>query len=474
MHAPLLALLLAAAPPPAAPVRTLRVDFFHTGDATHELFAVDRLVIEPAPWPGNPKRPFDDTGLGNYFLEVKDAGSGALLYSRGFSSIYGEWEDTPAARERVRTLEESLRFPLPGVKVEVTLKKRSRGKPFAPVWSFAVDPRSDDIDDTSPPSPGPLMKLMVNGPPSDKVDLLLLCDGYTAAQRADFERDARRLMAVLFATSPFRERRGDFNVWGLCAPSSAPGISRPSTGIHHRSRVGATYDAFGSERYILTFDNRSFRDVASFAPYDFVEILVNGETYGGGGIFGLYGTAAAKSLWAPYVFVHEFGHHFAGLADEYFTSESALLPAQGRPEPWEPNVTALADPAKLKWQELVTPGTPVPTPWKKPAFETRDRELQAIRKRIRAEKRPEKEMDALFQKTKEEMTALLGSDTYAGAVGAFEGAMYESSGYYRPQEDCIMFTRNDVPFCRVCQRAISQVIDLYSSPAPAPMPSGPR
>jgi hypothetical protein len=463
----LLALLLSAAPSVPA-VRTLRVDFFHTGDASHELFSLERLVVEPAPWPGNPQRPLDDTGLGNYFFEVRSAASGALLYSRGFSSIYGEWEDTAAAKERVRTFSESLRFPLPADKVEVTLKKRSNGKPFAPVWTFAVDPHSQDIDTTPPPSPGPLLRLLVNGPSSTKVDLLLLCDGYTAAQRGGFERDARRMMALLFATSPFKERRADFNVWGLCAPSPATGISRPSTGIHRRSRVGATYDAFGSERYILTFDNHSFREVASFAPYDFVEILANGKTYGGGGIFGLYATVAAKSLWAPYVFVHEFGHHFAGLADEYFTSESAMLPQEGRPEPWEPNVTAANDVANLKWKALVSPGTPVPTPWKKQQFETRDRELQALRKQIRAENRPEAEMDKLFKQTKVEMTALLDHDTFSGKVGAFEGAMYESTGYYRPEEDCIMFSRNDVPFCHVCQAAISQVIDLYSgSPKPA-------
>ncbi|MGO8969347.1 MAG: M64 family metallopeptidase [Myxococcaceae bacterium] len=447
-----------------APVRTLRVDFFHTGDATHELFSLERLVIEPAPWPGNPLRPLDDTGLGNYFLEVRDAASSALLYSRGFSSIYGEWEDTAAAKERARTFSESLRFPLPVDRVEVTLKKRSLGKPFVPVWTFTVDPHSKDIDATLPPSPGPLMSLMVNGPSSAKVDLLILCDGYTRAQRADFERDARRMMAALFATSPFKERKADFNVWGLCAPSAVSGISRPSTGTHRRSRVGATYDAFGSERYILTFDNHSFREVASFAPYDFVEILVNANTYGGGGIFGLYAIAAAKSRWAPYLFVHEFGHHFAGLADEYFTSESTVLPQQGRPEPWEPNVTAVSELDKLKWKALVTPGTPVPTPWKKQQFEARDRELQAIRKQIRAEQRPEKEMDALFQQSKEEFTVLLNSDAYSHRVGAFEGAMYESTGYYRAQEDCIMFLRDDVPFCRVCQNAISQVIELYAGP----------
>ena len=125
---------------------------------------------------------------------------------------------------------------------------------------------------------------------------------------------------------------------------------------------------------MLTFDNRAFRDIAAFAPYEFVEILVNGQTYGGGGIFNLYSTVAADSAWAPYIFVHEFGHHFAGLADEYYTSDVAYLPAADRVEPWEPNATALLDPATLKWKDLVTPGTPLPTPWPKEEFETHSRD----------------------------------------------------------------------------------------------------
>jgi hypothetical protein len=228
--------------------------------------------------------------------------------------------------------------------------------------------------------------------------------------------------------------------------------------------VGTTYDAFGSERYVLTFENRAFRDLASFAPYDVVEILVNGQTYGGGGIFNLYATVAADSTWAPYVFVHEFGHHFAGLADEYYTSAVAYLPAADRVEPWEMNVTALRDPAAIKWKDLVTPGTPLPTPWDKAAFETYSQEIQAKRRAIRAANRPESEMDALFKAEQAEETRLLGSGAHAHAVGAFEGALYEARGYYRPQADCVMFTRNEVPFCAVCRRALEKVIDLYSQP----------
>jgi len=468
----LLALLVATSAAAATP-RTFRVDYFHTGNATEERFSLDRLVLEPLPWPGNPSRPIDETNLGKYLFEVRDQATNRLLYSRGFASIYGEWETTGEAKEVHRTFHESLRFPAPEKPVQVLLKKRDARNVFRELWSLVVDPKDMFVDTSAPASPGPLLPILKSGPSEQKVDLLILGDGYTAQQRAKFEKDARRLADILFTFSPFKERKADFNVWGLMPAAAESGISRPSTGIHRRSPVGATYDAFGSERYVLTFDNRAFRDIASFAPYDVVEILVNGNTYGGGGIFNLYGTVAADSLWSPYVFVHEFGHHFAGLADEYYTSESAYLPAEDRPEPWERNVTALKDPAELKWKALVAASTPLPTPWEKDAYETHAREVQQQRKQIRSQRRPESEMDALFTSQRDWEEKFLGSQKFAGKVGAFEGAMYEARGYYRPQVDCVMFTRDRVPFCAVCQQALSEVIDLYAgkssrSGAPAP------
>jgi IgA Peptidase M64/Peptidase M64 N-terminus len=454
--------LIGLAPAFAQAPRTMRLDFYHTGTATTEVFSVDRVVIEPTPWPGNPQWPLDDTNFGKYFFEVIDRASNRVLYSRGFASIFGEWETNGEAKGQARTFQESLRFPLPAAAVQVVVKKRDAANAFKEVWSTLVDPADQRIDPVPPASPGPLVELMKNGDPANKVDLLILGDGYTESERPKFEKDARRLVDLLFGTSPFKERRQDFNVWGLCPPAAESGISRPSTSKHRRSPIGATYDAFGSERYVLTFDNRQFRDIASFAPYDVVEIIANDRTYGGGGIFNLYATVAVDNQWAPYVFVHEFGHHFAGLADEYYTSEVAYLPAQERVEPWEANATIVVDPAKLKWKDLVTPGTPLPTPWPKEAYESQSREFQQKRRAIRAANKPEAEMEALFLEQQKQDTALLSSGPHAHGVGAFEGALYEARGYFRPEVDCIMFTRDNGPFCRVCQRAISRVIDLYS------------
>ena len=173
---------------------------------------------------------------------------------------------------------------------------------------------------------------------------------------------------------------------------------------------------FGLGRYALTYDNRALRNIAAAAPYDVVEILVNDTTYGGGGIFNQQSTVAAANESAEYVFIHELAHNLAGLGDEYVGTVTYETGAPVKVEPWEPNVTALHDPSALKWRDLVERGTPVPTPM-----------------------------------------------SYAGKVGAFEGAGYEARGLYRPEAACIMGSRKVVAFCRVCQRAINRIIDLHTN-----------
>ncbi|MYM84070.1 peptidase M64 [Duganella sp. FT50W] len=461
--ASLLALCAISATALAAQPATMRLDYLHSGNALDEHYAIDRVVIEPLPWPGNLSQTLDPTNRGNNLVEVVDAKTGKLLYSRGFSTIFAEWRTTDEATRADRGFQESVRFPLPEQPVKVRILKRDERNLFSVVWTTSVDPNAMDVIRKQPPAPVKPIGIRVNGPSEDKVDLLIVGDGYTQADMKKFEADARRLADHLFATSPFKERANDFNVWAIARPTSASGVSRPSTGVHKESPLGTRYDIFGSERYVLTTDNRALRELAQYAPYEFIEILVNNDTYGGGGIFGQFSTAAAGNDWANYLFVHEFGHHFAGLADEYYTSPVAYATGGERREPWEPNATALRDPAQLKWKKFIKEGTPLPTPWPKEAYETASRAYQKERAALRANQRPESEMSALFQRDLTQSSALFSRDPHVHTVGAFEGANYEATGYYRPEMQCIMFDRSD-KFCSVCADAITTIIDLYSRP----------
>ena len=458
-----LACLLAVdAPAPATVPATLRVQYVHAGTATEERFAL-RDVAREGPWPGPLSGLVDDGRQGVYRVEVRDAASGAVLFAQGFASIFGEWMATAEAKSTARGFDESVRFPEPAGPVDVAIARRGGDGGYKSLWTVRVDPRAPWIDRAPAPPGVRVWAVQESGPPAGKVDLLLIGDGYTAAEGEKWHRDAARLTEALFAVSPFRERRRDFNVWAIDVASDESGVSRPSDGVFRRSALRATYDAFGAERYVLAFDDARLREVAAAASYDFIEIVVNDRKYGGGGIHNLYATVAADNEFTPYVFVHEFGHHFAALGDEYYTSPDVYEAAAGRPEPPDPNVTA--DPRAAKWKDLVAAGTPLPTPWPKKEFEDGQKAYQERRKKIRAEGRPESEMEALFREEKARSTALLGP--FTGRVGAYEGALYESTGYYRPQADCIMFTRDDVGFCAVCRRAIEATIDRYAPP-PAP------
>ncbi|MFC5461167.1 IgA Peptidase M64 [Massilia niabensis] len=448
----------------AAQPATVRVDYTHSGNALSDTYALEQVLIEPLPWAGDTTRSLDNTNRGQNRVEVVDAKTGDLLYSRGFSTIFGEWRTTEEAGKMSRSFQESVRFPKPDRPVRVRILKRDERNDFSVAWSVEVDTDAPEVVKKLPPAPAKPIPVHVSGPSPQKVDLLIMGDGYTQADMAKFEADARRLSKHLFTVSPFRERANDFNVWALAVPTQESGVSRPSTGVHKASPLGTRYDIFGSERYVLTLDNRALRDIAQHAPYEFIEILVSNETYGGGGIFGQFSTAAAGNEWADYLFVHEFGHHFAGLADEYYTSPVAYASTSTRMEPWEPNVTALRDPARLKWKQHVKAGTPLPTPWPKAKYEEDSRAYQKRRAALRAANRPESEMNALFREDLARTKALFAKQPHRHAIGAFEGANYEASGYYRPAMQCLMFDRSDA-FCPVCQDGITDIIDLYAGKA---------
>ena len=441
---------------------TLRVDYVHTGISSEEHFALERLRIE-GEWPGSRTQLLDTTNRGKYWVELVDLSSQQVIYSRGFASIYGEWETTGEARSGFwRAIPEAVRVPEPKSPVQLRIRKRQADQSFAEVWTLRIDPTSRFVD-RAPLSQGDVIDLGVHGAAATKVDLVILGDGYCQDEREKFIADATRASDALFAESPFKERKKDFNVRAVFSAADHSGISRPRAGIYRESPLAARYNSFDSERYVLTLEDRAWRDVAAAVPYDFTLILVNERKYGGGGIYRLYSTAAADSGFADYLVVHEFGHHFAGLGDEYYTSPVAYEEfTAASVEPWEPNITVLLDPDNLKWRDLMEAETPLPTPWEKASYETASRASQARRAELRAAGAAEEELEALFREEQKKFSASLGAEQYAGKVGAFEGASYEPQGYYRPQVDCVMFTRNEVGFCPVCHRAIEETINLYA------------
>jgi hypothetical protein len=442
--------------------KTLRYDYHHVGTASEEHFALDGYRIE-GDWPGSRTHLVDDTNLGKYLFEVVDAATHRVLWSRGFASVYGEWETTGEAKKNWRAFEESQRFPEPRSPVMLRLSKRADDGCFRELDARVVDPSSRFVDRSPLASRGEVRAVFESGPPARKVDLLVLADGYTAEQRDKFARDVDRLVGVMFDTEPFRAHRGDFNVRALFQASPQAGIANPRKGEWKASPLGCAFNAFDSDRYVLTFENQTLRETAAQAPYDTLILLCNERKYGGGGIFNLWATVTADTEPAPYVFVHEFGHSFAGLADEYYSSQVSYETFNPPGvEPWEPNVTALLDPSKLKWKDLVAEGTPLPTPWDQKRYDEIDLAYQKKRKAAIDAKASEETSEALMREIKLQTKPLLEGEKHFHAVGAFEGAMYEARGLYRPEVDCIMFTRNPTTFCKVCARALERVIATYT------------
>lgn len=466
----LLLCALGASPASAAPLdfdahftgATLRFDYHHVGTASEDHIAPDRLRLE-GPWPGSRTQLVDDTNLGKYLFEVVDPKTNRVVYSRGFASIFGEWETTGEAKRQWRSLHESMRFPEPREPVLLVLKKRSDDGTFRELFAQRVDPNTRFVDRSAIPSTGEVVTVVENGPPSTKVDLLVLGEGYTAAQGAKFTADLERLAGVFLEFEPFKSRAADFNIRGIHVPSEESGISRPRNGVWRASPLGLSFNAFDSERYVLTYANERLRETAAQAPYDALILLFNDRKYGGGGIFNLWSTCAADSAEAPYLFVHEFGHSFAGLADEYYTSQVSYedFNREGV-EPWEPNVTALLDPAHVKWGDLIAADTPIPTPWDQDRYDTASFAYQEQRNALRESGASEEAAEALFDEVRGVTGPMLQSEPHFGQVGAFEGGGYRAKGIWRPEVDCIMFTRNPDTFCRVCSRGIERVIDLYA------------
>ena len=437
--------------------KTMRLDYFHAGTATEEHFATDRIISDGI-WSGSKKYLIDELRLGAYFFQVVDKQSKIILYSKGFSSIFGEWQTTPESATSWGAYHESVRFPWPIKPVTVILQKRDSLNNFKTLWTTDIDPHSRQVNPSDISHTNKVDIIAEHGPASQKVDLVILGDGYSKTEMEKFRKDAVRLSGYLMNAEPFKSHVNDFNIRAIETPGESSGVNKPHQEAFKRTPLKVHYGAFDSERYALTFDNRIVRDVASQVPYDIMVIILNERTYGGGGIYNLYTTVSADNKFAEYIMIHEMGHHIAALADEYYTSAVSYEASEVKVEPWESNLTALFDKENLKWKDLLEQGTPLPTPWNKNDFDKFGYAIQKERDSLRAAKVQETVMEDLFTRQMDQENNFFMKEKYKDKVGAFEGAGYMATGLYRPQIDCIMYSRH-LTFCKVCRRSIENVIN---------------
>ncbi len=456
--------------------RTMRIDYYHSGDSREESITIDR-VYQQGVWAGPVGNLTDPFLRGRYCARVYDAASGKLIYARAFDSLFGEYKTTDEALKGLkRTFHESVLIPYPKDRIIFTLEVRDRENRFHKIFSEEIDPASIYIVKERTETGVKIFEPLKNGSPHRKVDLVFLGEGYTAAEERKFKNDVERFMRIFFSQEPYRSLQDRFNIYGVLKPSAESGCDEPSHGVWRQTALGCSFDSFGSERYLLTEDNRRVRDIAAAVPYDAIMIMVNHQRYGGGGIYNLYCTFTTDNQWHEYLMLHEFGHSFTGLADEYYTSQVAYNEFYPRGvEPVEPNITALLDPKQLKWKHLVTPRLEIPTLWEKEEFDRMDTEYQKIRSelnekiaRMKREGAPREDVARLEQESERlsleharKIDEFLARSKYYGKVGAFEGAGYSSTGLYRPAVDCIMFTKGKKPYCPVCQEAVKQMIEFY-------------
>ena len=396
---------------------SLRVDYCLTGNHVTTTYSFKEMIHEPY-WSGSKTNLIDELQFGNYIVMVFEAGTDHLLFSKGYQNLYGEWTTTDEAKIITKTFEESVIVPFPQVKVDIAFYYKTWEGELKEGMRIAVDPDDYFIHDYVNFNLPVYDAWIGNKDYTKAVDIVILPEGYTQAEMGKFIKDCDFFVKSLFDYAPYDRYRESFNVRGVMVASKESGCTMPGDHIYKNTAMRFSFWTFDSERYCMSTDNRDIRDLAGQVPYDQIYILVNTEKYGGGGIYNFYCSSASSNSFSGDVIIHEFGHGFAGLADEYYNDETGYDHMYNLElEPWEPNITTLVD-FSGKWNDMVNKKTPVPTP----------------------------------RESKYEQT-----------IGVFEGGGYEPKGMYSPHMDCLMNTFKGHEFCPVCQRAIERMILYYSN-----------
>ncbi len=394
--------------------KTLRIDYLLTGTADTAEVILEQLKKEPN-YGGSHFNLIDEFDFGTYRYQLFDKESNELIFSKGFCPIFQEWQTTDEAKKQKRSFYQVAILPFPKKVCSFVVEERNWEGEFVSVYSTDIDPKNYFILSENPKNLKS-EKIIDSGEPKKKVDLVILSEGYTSEEMDKFEADARRMIDALFSAAPFSMHKDDFNVYTVEVPSDESGTDVPGEHIYKNTAFNSNFYTFDTPRYLTSQDMHAIHDAAAVVPYDHIYVLVNTDRYGGGGFYNYLSLTSVDDRLSEIVFVHEFGHGFAGLADEYYTSDVAYADYYNlEVEPWEPNITTLVN-FESKWMDLIEEGTPQPTP---------------------------------------------RNVANSKMVGVFEGGGYLAKGIYSPMMDCRMKTNEAKEFCPVCQQAIEKVIEWH-------------
>lgn len=396
--------------------KTLRVDYIFNGNASGQAICLDGLSALPT-WAGRKHHLAELPLQGNGQIVMRNAASGKTIYTTSFSSLFQEWLETDEARNVTKGFENTflLPYPLQPVEIEITLLDPRRNVRAS--MKHIVHPNDVLIEQKGNSHITPHKYLLHNDSPEKCIDVAILAEGYTPQEMQTFYEDADIACKSIFDHEPFKSMKKRFNVVAVASPSTDSGVSVPRLNEWKHTAFGSHFSTFYSDRYLTTSRVKAIHDALAGIPYEHIIILANTEEYGGGGIYNSYTlTTAHHPMFRPVV-VHEFGHSFGGLADEYFYDNDVMTDTYPLDiEPWEQNISTQVDFA-AKWKDMLSENTPVPTP---------------------AEV----------------------SENYP--TGVYEGGGYSAKGIFRPAENCRMRTNEYPAFCPVCQRALRRIIEFYT------------
>ena len=390
---------------------SLRIDYLLGGTDSSAAVFIEQMKKEPF-YGGSHTRLIDEQDYGTYRYRVFDLKSGGLIFLKGFCPLFQEWQTTGEAKEMKRSYYQAAVIPFPKNEIRFTIEYRDWEGKYRELLSLEINP--DDYFILREALPDYEVKeLLKNGRPDQKVDVVFLPEGYTRGEMQKFMADAERMVEILFSAQPFSQHKQNFNIYAVNVPSLQSGTDIPGENIYRNTAFGSTFYTFDTPRYLTTKEMKPVYDAAALVPYDHICVLVNSEQYGGGGFYNFLTITTVDHEKSPEVMVHEFGHGFAGLADEYYSSAVAYDEFYNKKlEPWEPNITTLVN-FDDKWNDLIDSETPVPTP----------REAK-----------------------------------FSNKTGVFEGGGYSAQGIYSPVMNCRMKSNEAKGFCPVCARAIEQTI----------------